>query len=139
MTLTLSGLIVLLVIAAICGGVGKALAGGGQGAVWHATTGKIVSTSRPAVAGEALSNWGAGAALSKVPNIGFTTASAAIAVIDTPTSSTLIAQSTSTTVVFPTRAPAQAAAKTLGNFGLFVKIPWDLSGAAFSALACSIY
>jgi uncharacterized membrane protein YeaQ/YmgE (transglycosylase-associated protein family) len=31
MTLTLPGLIVLIVIAAICGAVGKALAGGGQG------------------------------------------------------------------------------------------------------------
>jgi uncharacterized membrane protein YeaQ/YmgE (transglycosylase-associated protein family) len=31
MTLTLPGLIVLLVIAAICGAVGKALAGGAQG------------------------------------------------------------------------------------------------------------
>jgi uncharacterized membrane protein YeaQ/YmgE (transglycosylase-associated protein family) len=31
MTLTLSSLIVLLVIAAICGAVGKALAGGAQG------------------------------------------------------------------------------------------------------------
>jgi uncharacterized membrane protein YeaQ/YmgE (transglycosylase-associated protein family) len=31
MTLTLQGLIVLIVIAAICGSVGKALAGGGQG------------------------------------------------------------------------------------------------------------
>jgi uncharacterized membrane protein YeaQ/YmgE (transglycosylase-associated protein family) len=31
MTLTLSGLIVLIVIAAICGAVGKSLAGGGQG------------------------------------------------------------------------------------------------------------
>jgi uncharacterized membrane protein YeaQ/YmgE (transglycosylase-associated protein family) len=31
MTLTLPGLIVLIVIAAICGSVGKALAGGGRG------------------------------------------------------------------------------------------------------------
>jgi len=31
MTLTLLGLLVLIVIAAICGAVGKALAGGGQG------------------------------------------------------------------------------------------------------------
>ena len=31
MTLTLPGLVVLIVIAAICGAVGKALAGGGQG------------------------------------------------------------------------------------------------------------
>ena len=31
MTLTLPGLIVLIIIAAICGAVGKALAGGGQG------------------------------------------------------------------------------------------------------------
>ena len=31
MTLTLPGLIVLIVIAAICGAVGQALAGGGQG------------------------------------------------------------------------------------------------------------
>ena len=31
MTLTLPGLLVLIVIAAICGAVGKALAGGGQG------------------------------------------------------------------------------------------------------------
>jgi uncharacterized membrane protein YeaQ/YmgE (transglycosylase-associated protein family) len=31
MTLTLSGLIVLIVIAGICGAVGKALAGGGRG------------------------------------------------------------------------------------------------------------
>jgi uncharacterized membrane protein YeaQ/YmgE (transglycosylase-associated protein family) len=31
MTLTLSGLIVLLVIAAVCGAVGKALAGGARG------------------------------------------------------------------------------------------------------------
>jgi uncharacterized membrane protein YeaQ/YmgE (transglycosylase-associated protein family) len=31
MTLTLPGLIVLIVIAAICGAVGKAIAGGGQG------------------------------------------------------------------------------------------------------------
>ena len=31
MTLTVSGLIVLIVIAAICGGIGKALAGGGPG------------------------------------------------------------------------------------------------------------
>ena len=31
MTLTLPGLIVLIVIAAICGAVGKALAGGGRG------------------------------------------------------------------------------------------------------------
>jgi uncharacterized membrane protein YeaQ/YmgE (transglycosylase-associated protein family) len=31
MTLTLQGFIVLIVIAAICGSVGKALAGGGQG------------------------------------------------------------------------------------------------------------
>ncbi len=38
MTLTLPGLIVLIVIAAICGAVGKALAGGGPG-------GLIVSTA----------------------------------------------------------------------------------------------
>ncbi len=38
MTLTLPGLIVLLVIAAICGGVGRALAGGAPG-------GLIVSTA----------------------------------------------------------------------------------------------
>jgi uncharacterized membrane protein YeaQ/YmgE (transglycosylase-associated protein family) len=31
MTLTLPGLVVLILIAAICGAVGKALAGGGQG------------------------------------------------------------------------------------------------------------
>ena len=31
MTLTLPGLVVLIVIAAICGAVGKALGGGGQG------------------------------------------------------------------------------------------------------------
>ena len=31
MTLTLPGLIVLIIIAAMCGAVGKALAGGGQG------------------------------------------------------------------------------------------------------------
>ena len=31
MTLTLPGLLVLIVIAAVCGAVGKALAGGGQG------------------------------------------------------------------------------------------------------------
>jgi len=31
MTLTLSGLIILIVIAAVCGAVGKALAGGGGG------------------------------------------------------------------------------------------------------------
>ena len=31
MTLTLSGLVVLILIAAVCGAVGKALAGGGQG------------------------------------------------------------------------------------------------------------
>jgi uncharacterized membrane protein YeaQ/YmgE (transglycosylase-associated protein family) len=31
MTLTLSGLVVLIVIAAICGAVGKALGGGGRG------------------------------------------------------------------------------------------------------------
>jgi hypothetical protein len=35
MTLTLPGLVVLIVIAAICGAVGKALAGGGQEASWH--------------------------------------------------------------------------------------------------------
>ena len=33
MTFTLPGLIVLIVIAAICGAVGKALAGGGQGGI----------------------------------------------------------------------------------------------------------
>jgi len=33
MTLTLPGLVVLIVIAAICGAVGKALAGGGQGGI----------------------------------------------------------------------------------------------------------
>jgi uncharacterized membrane protein YeaQ/YmgE (transglycosylase-associated protein family) len=31
MTLTLTGLVVLILIAAVCGAVGKALAGGGQG------------------------------------------------------------------------------------------------------------
>jgi uncharacterized membrane protein YeaQ/YmgE (transglycosylase-associated protein family) len=31
MTLTLAGLVVLVLIAAVCGAVGKALAGGGQG------------------------------------------------------------------------------------------------------------
>ncbi len=33
MTLTLPGLIVLLIIAAICGAVGKALAGGARGGI----------------------------------------------------------------------------------------------------------
>jgi len=37
MTLTLSGLIVLIVIAAICGAVGKALAGGGPGGLVAST------------------------------------------------------------------------------------------------------
>ena len=37
MTLTLSGLILLIVIAAICGAVGKALAGGGPGGLIGST------------------------------------------------------------------------------------------------------
>ena len=37
MTLTLPGLIVLVVIAAVCGAVGKALAGGGRGGLLTST------------------------------------------------------------------------------------------------------
>ena len=53
MTLTLPGLIVLIVIAAICGAVGKALAGGSQGGLVVAITlGFIGALFGPWVAGQ---------------------------------------------------------------------------------------
>ena len=52
MTLTLPGLIVLIVIAAICGAIGKAVAGGGRG-------GLIVSTALGFI-GALLGPWIAG-------------------------------------------------------------------------------
>jgi uncharacterized membrane protein YeaQ/YmgE (transglycosylase-associated protein family) len=50
MTLTLPGLVVLIVIAAICGAVGKALAGGGQGLVASIALGFIGALLGPWVA-----------------------------------------------------------------------------------------
>ena len=53
MTLTLPGLIVLIVIAAICGAVGKALAGGSQGGLVVAIAlGFIGALFGPWVAGQ---------------------------------------------------------------------------------------
>jgi len=50
MTITLSGLIVLIVIAAICGAVGRALAGGGGGLVTSVALGFIGALIGPWVA-----------------------------------------------------------------------------------------
>jgi uncharacterized membrane protein YeaQ/YmgE (transglycosylase-associated protein family) len=50
MTLTLSGLIVLLVIAAVCGGLGKALAGGQGGLIASIALGFIGALLGPWVA-----------------------------------------------------------------------------------------
>ena len=50
MTLTLSGLIVLIVIAAICGAVGRALAGGGGGLLTSIALGFIGALLGPWVA-----------------------------------------------------------------------------------------
>jgi uncharacterized membrane protein YeaQ/YmgE (transglycosylase-associated protein family) len=53
MTLTLPGLIVLLVIAAICGAIGKAIAGGGPGGIVVSTAlGFIGALLGPWVAGQ---------------------------------------------------------------------------------------
>ena len=53
MTFTLSGLIVLIVIAAICGAVGKALAGGGAGGlVTSIALGFIGALFGPWIAGQ---------------------------------------------------------------------------------------
>jgi RHS repeat-associated protein len=90
-----------------------------------------------AAAGEAFSDFGATAALKRVPNITFSAAVAAGAAVETPESGAFVSLGVSASGALPLGAAAGALGNALSVFGAF-KLPYDLSVASFSALACSL-